>query len=246
MAELSARASRALRLTLYVLAAAALVPSAWLAAKPWGVRDDDGLIALHLPLGAKDLPGARAQFVAKWSDYHDVALAFPARAADPDVERALERAITIRAGAPRPPFEFEWRLLQDGALVAQGSGRESAAGAVLGEGRARKLLFGEFKARAGTAYELRASFGAGMAKFLGASPALEVRMANTPRVNRLRYFRRLDGASSLTLGLLGAAFLAAGLRLERKRTAGRERRNSLATAMLYGEWASNGNREKRP
>jgi hypothetical protein len=132
------------------------------------------------------------------------------------VAQALERAITIRATAPRPPFELEWQLLQDGAVVAQGSGRESAAGAVLGEDGARKLLFGEFRARAGKRYELRASFGPAMAKFLGASPALEVRMANTPRVNRLRYFRRLDGASALALGLIGLGFLAAGMRLERK------------------------------
>ena len=215
-AALTRPVSRALRLALYVLAVLALVPSASLALKPWGVRVDDGLIALHVPLGAKDFGGVRAQFVPKWSDYHDVLLAFPAKTGDAVVEQALERAITIRAGAPRPPFEFEWQLLHEGTLVAQGHGRESAVGAVLGEDRGRKLLFGEFRARAGKTYELRASFGAGMARFLGASPALEVRMANTPRVNRLRYFRRLDGASSLALGVIGLGFLAAGLRLERK------------------------------
>ncbi len=212
--------ARALSLALYVLSVLALVPSLWLATKPWGVRPDDGLIALHVPLGAKDLPGVRVRFAPKWSDYHDVALAFPARTGDAAVEQALDRTIAIRAGAERPPYEFEWRLLRDGAVVAQGSGRESAAGAVLGEGSTRKLLFGEFKARAGETYELRASFGPAMAKFLGASPALEVRMSNAPRVNRLKSFRRLDGASSLALGAIGLGFLAAGWRLERKRAPG--------------------------
>lgn len=217
MAALSSRAPRALRLALYVLAVLALVPAAWLALLPWGVRPEDGLIALHLPLGAKDSAGVRVRFVPKWSDYHDVALAFPSDTGDPAVELALERTIAIRAGAERPPYEFEWQLLHDGTIVAQGGGRRSAAGAVLGEGSGRKLLFGEFRARAGKTYELRASFGPAMSRFLGASPALEVRMSNTPRVNRLKYFRRLDGAASLALGVIGLGFLAAGLRLEKKR-----------------------------
>lgn len=208
------RRTRALRLTLYVLAVLALVPAAWLATKPWTVHDEDGLIALRVSLGPTDVRGLRARFVPNWNDYYDVLLAFPSRTADQAVDRALAGAIAISAAAPGTPFEFEWRVLQDGAVAAQGGG--SPAGAVLGEGGRRKLLFGEFRARAGHTYELHASFGAGMTKFLSASPALEVRMANTPRVNRLRYFRRLDGGSSLALGLVGLGFLVAGLRLERK------------------------------
>lgn len=200
---------------LYVLAALSLGLAVPLALQPWGITPEDGAVPLSLPLGSRERLGVRAAFVSKWSEYHDVALSFPATTGDRAVDEAVDRAMAIPADSSRVPFDLQWQVLHGERVVGRGSGREGAKGAIRSPDGARTLVFGDFPAQAGWTYVVQVSFAPELERILRAAPALEVRMANTAKISWLRSYRVLAGITAVTSAILALGFLLTAVRLQR-------------------------------
>jgi hypothetical protein len=146
--------------------------------------------ALRRELSVDDLQGVRTSFTPALSGKYAVTLDFP-QPIDDDQARDLVNRAAGGIGIDSAPvrFDFEWRVLDAGRLIARGTGRKGATGTIdtvssgLGGGplKSRALAFGEFRAEAGRHYTIELNVGSEFASLLRGKPQLEVMFDSTSR-----------------------------------------------------------------
>lgn len=125
---------------------------------------------------------AEFRFVAEHSGPHQAIIQFGWPIVDQMIDRLVASAATTTGAPGAPAFDFSWRIIHEGATVAQRESPQRSTGVIdthasgLGAGPrvSRGLVFGGCNLEAGRAYTVRVEPGAQFKELAKAQPRIVV------------------------------------------------------------------------